>query len=71
MDSLELKARGEKLYQITTAYFCCGVTTVPASRVGPVINQAAPIMNWAKGKTLHAIKTWVRSKGGTMIELPQ
>jgi hypothetical protein len=59
-------ARGEELYQVKTAYFCCGITTVPFSRVGPIVNEAAPIMAWSKGKTLNAVIKWVGSKGGSV-----
>ena len=71
IDYFELKARHETLYQIKTPYFCCGITTVPYSRVGPVINQTAPIMSWSKGKTLNFVRKWVEAKGGTMQEVRQ
>jgi hypothetical protein len=53
----------KELWQITTSYFCCGILIKKG-----VCVDAAPIMGWAKGKTLGEIKAWVLKKKGT-IEL--
>ena len=53
-----------KLYQVNTAYFCCGIVTA-ADRV----MDAAPIMKWAIGRRLGYVIEWVRTKGGTVREV--
>jgi len=53
-----------RLYRVTTNYFCCGVMVE-----NDIIKETAPIMSWARGKSLLKVMDWVRKKKGTIEEM--
>ncbi len=48
------------LYRVATHYFVAGVVVDDRGR----ITTAAPILKWARGRSLAALTRWVESKGG-------
>lgn len=55
----------ERLYQVTTSYFCCGVIVSddnPEER--PIVTATAPIMYWAVGKSWGDVRRWILGKKG-------
>jgi hypothetical protein len=51
-------------YRVVTSYFVCAIVVK-----GGIVIDAAPIMQWSKGKSLEAVKSWVEKKKGTIEKL--
>jgi len=55
----ECRSCKEKLFSISTDYFVAGILVK-----NKVIVKTAPILNWAKGKTLSQLEDWLKTKNG-------
>ena len=54
----------EKWYWCDVHYACFGFSILDG-----VINDAAPIFSWAKGKPIQAVKQWLTEKRAVVVEL--
>jgi len=50
------------LYRVVLSYAVCGLIVSPEGRV----EDAPPLMKWAKGKHINFVKDWVKKKSGSI-----
>jgi hypothetical protein len=53
----------KEVWQVDVGYFCAGIITENEK-----VTVAAPILNWAIGKSVTSVETWIRNKKGKIVK---